>query len=211
MRMRNGVTICALSAVLVAAPAVLGQTTTTSTTTTTTTKGSTTSAQHQHGSQTGAAANRSSTGTTHASTTGIENSASSGRPTTTTTGMTDTTATTTTTSTRRHTTTRHTTSMSSSSRVTADLGRLRAILADFTNTNHTFPDSVVKQTANEAFMLANRISARSKSDAARELRTHVKEMRDAANSGDAAGAASHANMALPFAAQLADSMMKTNG
>ncbi len=90
----------------------------------------------------------------------------------------------------------------------ADLSRLQAILLDAQNDKVTIGADVWRITGNEAVALANRIAASSKSSAARDLRTHVREMRDAAVKGDAAGARSHAGMALPFANQLADSMAK---
>ena len=83
---------------------------------------------------------------------------------------------------------------------TSDLSRLQAILLDAQNDKVTIPAAVWKVTGNEAVALANRISG---GNAARDLKTHVREMRDAALKGDAAGARSHAGMALPFANQLA--------
>jgi hypothetical protein len=90
----------------------------------------------------------------------------------------------------------------------SDLSRLQAILLDAQDTKVTFSADAWRITANEAASLANRIAANSKQKAARDLRTHVREMRDAALKGDADGARSHADMALPFANQLADSMSK---
>lgn len=83
---------------------------------------------------------------------------------------------------------------------TSDLSRLQAILLDAQNDKVTIPASVWRVTGNEAVALANRITGGS---AARDLKTHVREMRDAALKGDADGARSHAGMALPFANQLA--------
>ncbi len=85
----------------------------------------------------------------------------------------------------------------------ADLSRLQAILLDSQNTKVTISSDAWRVTANEAVTLANRIAASSGGQAARDLRTHVREMRDAALKGDADGARSHAGMALPFALQLA--------
>jgi hypothetical protein len=84
-----------------------------------------------------------------------------------------------------------------------DVSRLQAILLDAQDTKVTFTADVWRVTANEAASLANRIAANSKQSAARDLRTHVRQMRDAALKGDADGARSHAAMALPFANQLA--------
>ena len=86
---------------------------------------------------------------------------------------------------------------------TNDVSRLQAILLDAQDTKVTFSADAWRVTANEAAALANRIAANSKSSAARDLRTHVRQMRDAALKGDADGARSHAGMALPFANQLA--------
>lgn len=90
----------------------------------------------------------------------------------------------------------------------SDLSRLQAILLDAQDTKVTFSADAWRITANEAASLANHIAANSKQKAARDLRTHVREMRDAALKGDADGARSHAGMALPFANQLADAMSK---
>lgn len=102
-----------------------------------------------------------------------------------------------------------------SSRVRADLHRLQAILISF-NTRANVSDAAVRQAANEANMLANRIAARVRSAvrgsdarnnaiaAARDLRMHVREMRTEALDGDRAGAARHAAEALPFANRLDD-------
>ena len=86
---------------------------------------------------------------------------------------------------------------------TSDVSRLQAILLDAQDTKVTFSAGAWRITANEAAALANRIAANSKQSAARDLRTHVRQMRDAALKGDADGARSHAGMALPFANQLA--------
>ena len=80
-----------------------------------------------------------------------------------------------------------------------DLSRLQAILLDAQNDKVTISSDVWRISSNEAVMLANRIKGGS---AAQNLRTHVRQMRDAAVSGDAAGARSHAAQALPYANQL---------
>jgi len=91
------------------------------------------------------------------------------------------------------------------SAVSGDAGRLAAILADAQNTKVNFSGDAWRVTANEANALANRIYARSGGRAeARDLRTHVRQMHDAALKGDADGARSHAGMAAPFAYKLAE-------
>ena len=88
------------------------------------------------------------------------------------------------------------------SKMANDLSRLSAILLDSQNTKVTISADAWKVTGNEAAALANRIAASSKQKAARDLQMHVKLMRDAAVSGDAATARSHAAEALPLAYQL---------
>lgn len=91
------------------------------------------------------------------------------------------------------------------SRVANDVSRLSAILIDSQNQKATISADAWKVTGNEANSLANRIVANARGQkAARELQTHVREMRAAALKGDADGARSHAGMALPFAYQLTD-------
>ena len=80
-----------------------------------------------------------------------------------------------------------------------DLSRLQAILLDAQNDKVTISSDVWRISGNEAVTLANRIKGGS---AAQSLRTHVRQMRDAAVSGDVAGARSHAAQALPYANQL---------
>jgi hypothetical protein len=80
-----------------------------------------------------------------------------------------------------------------------DLSRLQAILLDAQNDKVTISSDVWRISGNEAVTLANRIKGGS---AAQNLRTHVREMRDAAVKGDVAGARSHAAQALPYANQL---------
>ncbi len=91
------------------------------------------------------------------------------------------------------------------SRVANDVSRLSAILIDAQNQKVTISADAWKVTANEANSLANRIVANAGGQkAARELQTHVREMRSAARGGDAEGARTHAGAALPYAYQLTD-------
>ena len=84
-----------------------------------------------------------------------------------------------------------------------DLSRLSAILLDSQNSKVTISADAWKVTANEANALANRIAKNSGGKkAAKDLQMHVRKMRDAALSGDVAGAQSHASQAMPFAYQL---------
>ena len=86
-----------------------------------------------------------------------------------------------------------------------DTTRLAAILSDMQDQRANFNADAWRVSANEANMLANRIYAGAGGRSqARELRTHVREMRAAALKGDADGARSHASQALPFAYQLID-------
>ena len=80
-----------------------------------------------------------------------------------------------------------------------DLSRLQAILLDAQNDKVTISSDVRRISGNEAVTLANRIKG---GKAAASLRTHVRQMRDAAIGGDVAGARMHATEALPFANQL---------
>jgi len=80
-----------------------------------------------------------------------------------------------------------------------DLSRLQAILLDAQNDKVTISGDVWKVSGNEAVTLANRIKGGA---AATSLRTHVRQMRDAAAKGDAAAARDHASQALAFANQL---------
>ena len=85
-----------------------------------------------------------------------------------------------------------------------DLSRLSAILLDAQNSKVTISSDAWRVSANEANALANRIAKNSGGKkAARDLQTHVRQMRDAVVSGDVAGAQSHASEAMPFAYQLA--------
>lgn len=93
-------------------------------------------------------------------------------------------------------------------RVYNDGTRLAALLRD-AQSNINYSDAVWKAISNEANSLANRIYAgtvgnKAAHAAAIDLRKHVREMRAAAMKGDAAGARSHAGMALPFAYTIID-------
>ena len=93
-------------------------------------------------------------------------------------------------------------------RVYNDSTRLAALLRD-AQTNINYSDAVWKAISNEANSLANRIWAGTAGNndahaAAKELRSHVRQMRDAAMKGDATAARSHANMALPYAYTIID-------
>lgn len=103
----------------------------------------------------------------------------------------------------------------SKSSVWTDTTRLEALLTD-AQTNVNVSPAAWKVVGNEANMLANRIYAHSSGNAtarsaARDLRTHVREMHSAAMAGDAAGVRTHASMALPFADKLVDWSMPAGG
>lgn len=97
------------------------------------------------------------------------------------------------------------------SHLVAEATRLAAILHDSQSTAAISP-AAWKMTANEANALANRLYAAahsaSEKKAAREVRSHVREMHAAAMKGDDAGAKSHAGMALPFVNQIVDAASK---
>ena len=88
-----------------------------------------------------------------------------------------------------------------------DATRLAALLTDVQHTAN-FDSNVWKVVVNEANMLSNRIyagsSGKTAKAAAKDLRTHVRQMREAAMNGDAAGARTHASEAQPFVYQLID-------
>lgn len=88
-----------------------------------------------------------------------------------------------------------------------DATRLAALLSDVQHTGN-FEPATWKVVANEANMLANRIyagaSGKTAKAAAKDLRTHVRQMRDSAMGGDASGARQHANEAQPFVYQIID-------
>lgn len=90
-------------------------------------------------------------------------------------------------------------------KVENDATRLAAILSDAQNDRMNFSADAWKVTVNEANSLANRVYANTGGKAqARDLRMHVRMMREAAMKGDAAGARQHASEALPFAYQIID-------
>jgi len=89
-----------------------------------------------------------------------------------------------------------------SARAHNDAERLASLLHDVqASTSVNMSDTMWRTIANEANTLANRIYANTRGTthgAARDARAHVREMRAAALKGDAAGARSHAGMAMPF-------------
>lgn len=89
-------------------------------------------------------------------------------------------------------------------RVFNDTTRLAALLNDVQHTAR-FESSVWKTAVNEANALANKVYANTGGRTeARELRMHVREMRQSALKDDADEAREHARQALPFAYQLID-------
>lgn len=87
-------------------------------------------------------------------------------------------------------------------RVYNDATRLAALLRDI-QTNINYSDATWKAIANESSSLANRIYAGTLGNgaahsAAKDLRSHVREMREAAMKSDPAAARTHAGLALPF-------------
>ena len=93
-------------------------------------------------------------------------------------------------------------------RVNADVARLVSLLHDVQATV-TVQAGAWKTIGNEANVLTNRIYANTAGSpearaAARDLRLHVREMRNAALKGDADGARDHAKQALPAAWKLID-------
>jgi hypothetical protein len=118
---------------------------------------------------------------------------------------TTTTTTTTKTKTKRPTATA---SVSMKTRVNNDATRLAALLSD-AQTTITVNADVWKTVANEANSLANRLYGDTSGNAtaraaAKNARMHVREFRDAALNGDAAGARDHASQAMQFVTQLID-------
>jgi uncharacterized protein YukE len=83
-------------------------------------------------------------------------------------------------------------------RVYQDATRLAAILQDVQNPNANLSPEAWKRVANEAHSLALHNFTGAPSKASRQARAHVKQMRAAAESGDAAAARMHASEALPF-------------
>ena len=93
-------------------------------------------------------------------------------------------------------------------RVYNDATRLAALLHD-AQSNINYGEATWRAIANEANSLANRIYAgtvgnRTAHGVAKDIRGHVREMREAALKGDAAGARSHAAQALPFDYKIID-------
>ena len=121
------------------------------------------------------------------------------------------TMTTTTTTTKTKTKTKHTTATASASmktRVNNDATRLAGLLRD-AQTTVTVNADVWKTVANEANSLANRLYGDTSGNAtaraaAKNARMHVREFRDAAMQGDAAGARDHASQAMEFVTKLID-------
>lgn len=98
----------------------------------------------------------------------------------------------------------------SKSRAYDDSTRLGSLLID-TQGNASLTPEAWKKVAGEAMSLANKeygACAASGSStartAAKEARTHVRELHAAALKGDADGAKSHAGMALPYVVQIID-------
>jgi len=84
--------------------------------------------------------------------------------------------------------------------------RLAALLAD-TQGKASLSATSWKAIANEANATSNKLYASTKGKnhtAAKEARTHVREMHKCAMKGDADGAKSHAGMALPYVYQVID-------
>jgi hypothetical protein len=120
------------------------------------------------------------------------------------------TTTTTTTTTKTKTTTKARkssgTSAASKERVYNDAARLASLLSD-AQTTVTVNADVWKTVANEANSLANRLYGETGGNAtarkaAKSTRDEVRQFRDAALAGDAAGARDHANTALTSVWQL---------
>lgn len=119
-----------------------------------------------------------------------------------------TTTKTTTTTTMKTRTRKTTTSASMKARVNNDASRLAGLLRDAQTTVSVNAD-VWKTVANEANSLANRLYGETSGNAtaraaATKARMHVREFRDAAMQGDAAGARDHASQAMEFVTQLID-------
>ena len=93
-------------------------------------------------------------------------------------------------------------------RVESDASRLASLLHDV-QTKSMVTEAAWRTIANEANALSNRLygytsSNKSARALAKDLRTHVREMRKSALAGDADGARRHATEALPFAYKLID-------
>jgi len=93
-------------------------------------------------------------------------------------------------------------------RVNDDATRLAGLLHD-AQTSVTVNADVWKTVGNEANSLANRLYGETGGNAtaraaAKNARMHVREFREAAMNGDAAGARDHASQAMQFVTQLID-------
>ncbi len=93
-------------------------------------------------------------------------------------------------------------------RVLNDATRLASLLHDAQTTVSVNP-AVWRTIGNEANTLANRVYANTSHNktarmAARDVRTHVREFRQAALAGNASEARRHANMTMPFLNTLID-------
>jgi hypothetical protein len=100
----------------------------------------------------------------------------------------------------------HRASSGSTSRAFDYSTRLASLLAD-TQDKATLSAASWKAVANEANALANKLYASTSGKnrtAAKEARTHVRELHAAAMKGDSEGAKSHAGMALPYVYQIID-------
>jgi len=114
----------------------------------------------------------------------------------------------TTTTTTTKTKTKTKTSASMKTRVNDDATRLAGLLHD-AQTSVTVNADVWKTVGNEANSLANRLYGETGGNAtaraaAKNARMHVREFREAAMNGDAAGARDHASQAMQFVTQLID-------
>jgi hypothetical protein len=121
---------------------------------------------------------------------------------------TTTTSTTTTKSTRARSHRGSTASTSMKTRVNNDATRLASLLRDAQTTVNVNSD-VWKTVGNEANSLANRLYGETSGNstaraAAKNLRTHVRQFRQSAMSGDASGASTHAGEAMQYVTQLID-------
>lgn len=95
-----------------------------------------------------------------------------------------------------------------SERILRDAERLAGLLHD-ARVDVAMSPAMWRTIVNEANTLSNRIYANTSGHAAarliaRDLRTHVRMMREAALKGDASGARDHAGQAMPFAMKLID-------
>jgi hypothetical protein len=113
-----------------------------------------------------------------------------------------------TTTTTKTTTKKTSASSSVKTRVYNDATRLAGLLHD-AQTNITVNSDVWKTVANEANSLANRLYGSTSGNAtarkaAKQVRDHVRQFRQSAMNGDAAGARQHASEAMESVNQLMD-------